>query len=676
MVTQRTAAWSAKLGLWTFALAMICAGIAVAQQSQPNPHAQNGRQRTSAQIARAPLQYQVTAPSQQLEMVVATSRILTTDYIVPRMQVMNPDIVRVQPLAQDKVLISALKPGITTLNLWDEHDKIYNIDLKIYADGRELEELIQSEFPEADIRVKALQNSVIITGSVPDPETNSRVVSIAKDFFGTVHNNLNVAGVQQILLHVKIMEVSRTKLRALGVDWMNVNLSATNQFGVSRVAGLISDYLTQDDLIVRSGAEAVAFGAVRNGQGFFALIEALRQHNLAKVLAEPTITTVAGRPAMFNSGGDVPVIVPQGLGQFSVEYRSFGTQVDFLPLMLPNGNIRLEVRPAISDVDPSLSVNVGTTSVSGFRSRSVDTAAELKPGQTMAIAGLLQHRIESENKGLPVLADLPWIGPAFRRVEERVNEVELLIMVTPELVAPMDPHQVPPCGPGQLTTQPNDVDFYWKGYTEVPKCCADGSCANCAPPGQPFIDRQSVRTGPAVITNTAPAAVRDDRPVFEPSAPRPPNVPERIPAPVTQPPQAAGPAMNRAPVVNYPPTNTPNAVTVAPVEENRFQTPATSAEPLPGGGYGSISSHGPASFGPGSNDPASSVPASQGFSSTEPAGRSSVRPTANAGRPSNPMRTDGRVPQIQPPVAPQNPQNRQNSVEPGLIGPIGYDRLQ
>ena len=160
MVKQRTAAWSAKLGLWTFALATICAGLVHAQQSQANPWAQNSRrQQTSAQIAREPLQYQVTAPSQQLEMVVNTSRILTTDYVIPKMQVMNPDIVRVQPLAQDKVLISALKPGITTLNLWDESDKIYNIDLKIYADARELEELIQSEFPEATIRVKALRTT-------------------------------------------------------------------------------------------------------------------------------------------------------------------------------------------------------------------------------------------------------------------------------------------------------------------------------------------------------------------------------------------------------------------------------------------------------------------------------------------------------------------------------------
>ena len=103
----------------------------------------------------------------------------------------------------------------------------------------------------------------------------------------------------------------------------------------------------------------------------------------------------------------------------------------------------------------------------------------MNAGQTLALAGLLQNQVEAENRGLPWLSDLPWVGAAFRRVEEQNNEVELLILVTPEFVEGLDPQEAPRCGPGQTTTTPPDVDLYWRGYLEVPPCCPDGSCNNC-----------------------------------------------------------------------------------------------------------------------------------------------------------------------------------------------------
>jgi pilus assembly protein CpaC len=162
------------------------------------------------------------------------------------------------------------------------------------------------------------------------------------------------------------------------------------------------------------------------------------------------------------------------LGTVSIEYKNFGTRVDFVPIVLGNGNIRLEVRPSVTERDDAGGVN----GVPAVRTRWVDTAAEMKAGQTLALAGLVQQQVEAENRGVPLVADLPWIGAAFRRVEHRINEVELLVMVTPELVGPMDPHQVPHCLPGQFTTNPCDGELYGRGYLEVPKCC-EGGCLSC-----------------------------------------------------------------------------------------------------------------------------------------------------------------------------------------------------
>jgi pilus assembly protein CpaC len=200
------------------------------------------------------------------------------------------------------------------------------------------------------------------------------------------------------------------------------------------------------------------------------------------VLAEPNLVTVSGRPAQFLSGGEFPILVPQSLGTVSIEYKKFGTQVDFVPIVLRDGHIRLEVRPQVSEIDPARSVTVGGLTVPGLRKREVDTGVELRAGQTLAIAGLVQTRTESETRGIPWLMDLPYVGVPFRRVENEENEIELLILVTPELVQGMEQCEVPPCGPGLFTTNPDDCELGFRAYLEVPKCCGP-DCGGALEPG-------------------------------------------------------------------------------------------------------------------------------------------------------------------------------------------------
>ena len=210
------------------------------------------------------------------------------------------------------------------------------------------------------------------------------------------------------------------------------------------------------------------FGIVNDPAGFVGFLEALKQENLLKVLAEPNLVTVSGRPASYLVGGQMPYPQPTGFGNISIAFRDFGTQIDFVPIVLGNGSVRLEVRPRVSEIDPTLSISVAGTTVPGFRMREVDTGVELKFGQTLAIAGLLQQRTVMTKRGIPYLMDVPYLGAAFSRKANKINEVELLIMVRPELVEGMDPDQVPPCGPGMTSMSPDDCDLYWKGYMEVP----------------------------------------------------------------------------------------------------------------------------------------------------------------------------------------------------------------
>ena len=177
---------------------------------------------------------------------------------------------------------------------------------------------------------------------------------------------------------------------------------------------------------------------LNSNASFFGFIQALQQNNLIKTLAEPTLVTVSGRPAYFLAGGSVPYPIPSGLGTTSVAFKDFGTQVDFVPIVLGNGNVRLEVRPQVSALDYSIELNINGSLVPGFTVRTVDTGVELKVGQTLALAGLIQSRIESTKRQVPWIGDLPVIGTLFRSVSESMNEVELLILVRPELAEAME----------------------------------------------------------------------------------------------------------------------------------------------------------------------------------------------------------------------------------------------
>lgn len=423
------------------------------------------------QLGRQNIVHKIEAANERLELVVNTSRILTLGAKIPQVQVNNPDVVGVEPLSETQVQLFAKKAGVTQVNLWDENNKVHTIDLVVFGDSQELQFLLESQFPNASLKVFPLANSVVISGYVDDLGQVDRITEMAKDYYPKVINNISVGGVQQVMLHVKVLEVSRTKLRALGFDWAEIN---GDDFITQGVGGLLQSFSNSTGEVVSQGTN-VTFGIVDGNNSFFGFIEALQQRNLARLIADPTLVTVSGRPAFFNEGGEFPILVPQSLGTVSIEWKKFGTQMDFVPIVLGNGLIRLEVRPRVSELDESRSVQVQDINVPGLRVREVDTGAEMRAGQTMAIAGLIQQRTETDIKAIPVLGDLPYAGVLFSRKRERVNEIELLVLVTPELVEPMNCDEVPPCGPGTMTTLPTDWQYYMKNHIEVPKCCPDGS---------------------------------------------------------------------------------------------------------------------------------------------------------------------------------------------------------
>jgi pilus assembly protein CpaC len=212
-----------------------------------------------------------------------------------------------------------------------------------------------------------------------------------------------------------------------------------------------------------AGGATTVFGEGTVGKvAFDYFVDALETNNLLRVLAEPNVITTSGQKASFMAGGQIPIPVPQSSGSgtvITIDYKNYGVQLNFTPIVLGDGRIRLEVNPDVSQLDYSHTVNISGTEVPGITDRNVNTTVELAEGQTFTIAGLLQDNITTTNQEFPLLGDLPVLGALFRSVNYQRSETELVVMVTPVLVHGVDPADVTRA-PGEKWRQPTEGGLF------------------------------------------------------------------------------------------------------------------------------------------------------------------------------------------------------------------------
>lgn len=367
----------------------------------------------------------------------------------------DPEILTIDAISMHRIRLKAEKPGVTSFTLTDKFDNVYNVEVFVDADVRALQAMLRRLFPGASIEAIGLNGDVLLRGWVIDPTEIPRIVEVAKKYAPNVLDQLNVGGVSQVQLEVKVMEVQRSKLRALGFNFFYGD--SNGNFDL--VPAVITD-------------PTVTASVIGSSSLFQAFIEAIETNSMAKVLAETALVTNSGRPATMVAGGEFPILVPQpgaGTTTFTIEYRQFGVRMEALPLVLGNGRLRLDVAPEVSERDASSSVELNGTVVPGISIRRVNTQVEMRFGETLMIGGLILQRETETRTKVPFLGDLPWIGSAFSRRTSDVGETEVLIMVTPQMVAPITPGQLPITGPGTNTESPASHEFYFDGFVEVPR---------------------------------------------------------------------------------------------------------------------------------------------------------------------------------------------------------------
>ncbi|MFO1004033.1 MAG: hypothetical protein U0936_27260 [Planctomycetaceae bacterium] len=261
-------------------------------------------------------------------------------------------------------------------------------------------------------------------------------------------NLLEIAGVHQIMLKVTVAEVNRSASRAIG---------ANLEFGS---AGDAARFFTS------LGAPTGGASFVVNRGDFDLAIRALKEMNLARSLAEPTLTTLNGQQANFNVGGSFPVPVVTGqtaAGLQGVEFQQYGVQLNFVPVVTDHDRIRLTLQANVSTRDESAGTQFGESDVPGLNSRTFQNTVELREGETIAVAGLIQTNLGSRSRRMPFLGDLPFVSRLFSNDGTSYDEQELIVLVTPYLVNPVDSKTTPIALPGSDYYEPDDVEFFLRG---------------------------------------------------------------------------------------------------------------------------------------------------------------------------------------------------------------------
>ncbi len=434
-----------------------------------------------------------------------------------RISIANPGIADIVILRSNQVHVVGKSLGSTNVVFWDKKDSIFaSVDVEVTHDLESLKTKLFQLFPKEKIGVHSAQEQIILTGQVSSAVNLNAAVKLASGFLaecinsqvdkgaegkegtctrGEVINLMTVGGAQQVMLEVKVAEMSRSFTRKLDADLSFLNFGNGNHFGAvnggaswpnaitttgaevpiaaagllngaSNVIGPVVDVYQPT---IQSIADKGLFFSRLSGNNLFQVaLEISRSKGLSKILAEPTLTTLTGQAAEFLSGGEYPVPIPNDNGT-SVQFKEYGVGLKFIPTILDKDRINLNLNISVSEINGSNSLTVsadGTSQVvvvPSLNKRSASSTVELADGQTIGIAGLIQDNVSEVISKLPGLGDIPILGALFRSQEFISGQTELVIFVTPHLAKPIE-------GEIELPTDsfipPDDLEFYLFGKME------------------------------------------------------------------------------------------------------------------------------------------------------------------------------------------------------------------
>jgi pilus assembly protein CpaC len=382
----------------------------------------------------------ITQPEGAVSLPRGTSAVLVSDVVFNRVSMADPEVAEAVVVSPTEVLINGMNLGTTTFVVWDTLGvrRIYGVE--VTADAPALQRSLDTLYPDEDITVAARGNTLILSGRVSSAFVARRALELAEGTGAVVIDNLQTPAPSQILLHVRFAEVSRSALNSLGnqvIDILNPHESSTD-----------GDWRGSTD-----SDGVVELSLINSTSHLRGVIKALRETGDYKSLAEPTLLALDGEEASFLAGGEFPFPTVQGANQsnaVSIEWREFGVRLNFTPTVTNFGNIRLDIAPEVSSLDFSQGLSISGFEMPTILSRRAQTQVELREGQSLAIAGLMDRSMQESIRKIPILGDIPILGMLFKGKDQRQQLTELLVIVSPEIVQPSD--APPPIPTGEPDT--------------------------------------------------------------------------------------------------------------------------------------------------------------------------------------------------------------------------------
>ncbi len=423
----------------------------------------------------------VAAAAETIRVKVGQSTVVDTPWPVTRVSITQTDTADVQVLSPDQVLVQGKELGTTDLILWSEDGDIWHRQLAVVIDLGYVQAELRKIFPGCELEVFQSQDVLVVSGSLRRADQVELLRRTLESFGIKYIDKTSVAGVQQVMIKIRVAEVSREAIRSLGVnafyggdEFVGASLigpdggGALNPISVGQPAGASAlgnlPFAFLADSAISTGI--TLFGAFP-GSDLSLFIQALAENQYLRILAEPTLIALSGEEANFLAGGEFPVPVVQGStagagSTITIEYKEFGIRLNFLPHVLGENRIRLYVAPEVSDLS-----DVGAVEIEGFRipsvlTRRAQTTLELRSGQTFAMAGLLSQFTNARNSKVPLLGDLPILGSLFRSVRYTQGETELVVLATASLIEPSVVSEDYPA-PGSFHVTPDDWELYMDG---------------------------------------------------------------------------------------------------------------------------------------------------------------------------------------------------------------------
>ncbi|MEJ2006945.1 MAG: pilus assembly protein N-terminal domain-containing protein [Acidobacteriota bacterium] len=392
---------------------------------------------------------------EELHLIVDRSLVITSPVEIRRVSLANPNICDAVVVSPTEILLNGKMPGATSLVIWGQSGQMQTFDIFVDLDVLGLSSDIRNTFPNQSVKVDVSKNIVTLSGHVSSPEVADKILELAQSMVPKKEDVVSLLEVPapptgEVLLKVRFAEVDRSALKQLGMNLMslppakNVGAISTGQFSPPSLAGQLTS--SGGGFTVGSLLNVFIF---RPDINLAATIEALQTKNLLQILAEPNVLTQSGKPASFISGGKFPYPVVQSLGggggapAITIQFQNFGVQLDFTPTILPGDEIHLKVHPSVSTLDYSNALTLSGFTIPAIATREVQSVMNLRDGQSFVIAGLMDNRVTRTLNKIPGLGDIPLLGKIFQSESLNKSKTELLVLVTPQIVHPLPPGQVP-----------------------------------------------------------------------------------------------------------------------------------------------------------------------------------------------------------------------------------------